>query len=50
MIEIRSSISCYMQPDKETIQSLSCGLEKRERNDMVFKNSLEKWGFGETRA
>lgn len=44
MIEIRSSISCDMQPDKETIQSFSCGLEKSERNEMVFKNSLERMG------
>lgn len=34
----------HLLHDKETIQSLSRGLEKRERNDMVFKNSLERKG------
>lgn len=44
--EIRRSIS-YMQPDKETIQSLSRGLEKRKR---CLRAVWKEQGFGETMA
>lgn len=50
MIEIRSSISCYMQPDKETIQSLSCGLKKERGMTWCVRTVWKGWVFSETVA